>query len=284
MGITHIIRGKEHLTNALRQTFLYKHFGWNYPENMEYGRIRTTDIKLSKSLMVKEVSEGLVNGIDDPRLATLAALRRRGYVPSTFRKIVYEMGPRSVDATLSWENINALNRKEIDKIANRYSFISNPLHLEVSNVPGPIEAKLPLHPSNPEAGMRIFNVEPKEGHVQVLLPGTDIDILQKSKVVRLMELFNVEIESVHDHKAVGKFHSRDYLKAKELKAPLVNWLPANFNIECNIVMPDASNVQGPIEPGVENETVGNIVQLVRFGFGRIDSKESNKYVIYFAHR
>src|SRR5207247_3532490 len=82
----------------------------------------------------------------DPRLPTLAALRRRGYVPSALRKIVYEMGPRPVDATLSWDNVNATNRKEIDKIAHRYSFIANPIRITVSGVERTYDARLPLHP------------------------------------------------------------------------------------------------------------------------------------------
>src|SRR2546425_8775132 len=118
LGVSHVIRGKEHLTNAPRTEYLYKALGWNIQEYVHYGRLKTTDIKLSKSLMVKEIEEGLVDGYSDPRLPTLAALRRRGYVPSALRKIVYEMGPRPVDATLSWDNVNATNRKEIDKIAH----------------------------------------------------------------------------------------------------------------------------------------------------------------------
>src|SRR5437773_12463406 len=82
LGVSRIIRGKEHLTNALRTEFLYRALGWNIQEYVHYGRLKTTDIKLSKSLMVKEIEEGLVEGYSDPRLPTLAALRRRGYVPS----------------------------------------------------------------------------------------------------------------------------------------------------------------------------------------------------------
>src|SRR5213596_4118844 len=67
IGVTHIIRGKEHLTNAVRQTFLYKHMGWSYPEAIEYGRLKMIGFKLSKSEMVKELEEGLVDGFDDPR-------------------------------------------------------------------------------------------------------------------------------------------------------------------------------------------------------------------------
>jgi len=57
MGVNHIIRGKEHLTNAVKQTFLYKHMGWSYPEAIEYGRLKMIGFKLSKSEMVKELEE-----------------------------------------------------------------------------------------------------------------------------------------------------------------------------------------------------------------------------------
>jgi glutamyl-tRNA synthetase len=48
LGITHIIRGKEHLTNEQRQRFLYHYFGWDYPESIHYGRLKITDAVLSK--------------------------------------------------------------------------------------------------------------------------------------------------------------------------------------------------------------------------------------------
>src|SRR2546425_5339623 len=108
MGVTHIIRGKEHLTNAVRQTYLYKHMGWSYPEAIEYGRLKMIGFKLSKSEMVKELEEGLVEGFDDPRIPTIASLRRRGYSPETLRKIVHEMGARPVDATRSEEHTSEL--------------------------------------------------------------------------------------------------------------------------------------------------------------------------------
>ena len=49
LGISHVIRGKEHLTNAERTGYLYKALGWSIQEYVHYGRLKTTDIKLSKS-------------------------------------------------------------------------------------------------------------------------------------------------------------------------------------------------------------------------------------------
>jgi glutamyl-tRNA synthetase len=283
-GVSHIIRGKEHLTNAERQAYLFKHLGWSFPESVHYGRLKTTDIKLSKSLMVKEIEEGLVDGYSDPRLPTLAALRRRGYVPSTLRKIVYEMGPRPVDATLSWDNVNATNRKEIDKIAHRYSFIANPITITVSSVDQTFEARLPLHPEKKDLPDRILKVVPKNGSASLLISSSDIDLLKKSNVVRLMELFNVEIKSIENNSITAAFHSQDYMKAREVKAPLINWLPSEPSMLGEVRMPDASITKGPVETNIRQEKVGSIIQMVRFGFGRIDSMDEKKVTVYYAHR
>ncbi len=284
LGVSHVIRGKEHLTNALRTEYLYKALGWEIQEYVHYGRLKTTDIKLSKSLMVKEIEEGLVEGYSDPRLPTLAALRRRGYVPSALRKIVYEMGPRPVDATLSWDNVNATNRKEIDKLAHRYSFIANPITITVSGVERTYDARLPLHPERKDLPDRIFKVVPKNGSANLVIPSSDIDLLRKSKVVRLMELFNVEITSVKNDSIEASFHSQDYMKAREVKAPLVNWLPSENNMIGEVVMPDASRTKGPVETNIRQEKAGSIIQMVRFGFGRIDSINDAQVTVYYAHR
>src|SRR5207247_4882875 len=124
----------------------------------------------------------------DPRLPTLAALRRRGYVPSALRKIVYEMGPRPVDATLSWDNVNATNRKEIDKIAHRYSFIANPITITVSGVERTYDAHLPLHPERKDLPDRIFKVVPEHDTDNLLMSVSDIVILSMHNMVQHMSM------------------------------------------------------------------------------------------------
>lgn len=284
MGITHVFRGKEHLSNSVRQSYLYKHLGWTYPEAIHYGRLKVVGINLSKSLMVKQLDLGEVSGYDDPRLATLAALRRRGYSPNAFRKITYEVGPRPVDATLSWENINATDRKEIDKIAHRYHFVPDPITLDLHDVPRSFEARLPLHPQRPELGTRTLKVSHQDGTVKVWLSRNDRDVFAKSKVVRLMELFNVEVESAEPTVVRGRFHSQEYEKARAMRAPLVQWLPETQRLACEVVMPDATRAKGFVEDGILGEPVGSIIQMVRIGFGRIDQAGTSGVVIYYGHR
>jgi len=189
-----------------------------------------------------------------------------------------------VDATLSWDNVNATNRKEIDKIAHRYSFIANPITITVSGVERTYDARLPLHPERKDLPDRIFKVVPKNGSANLLISSSDVDLFRKSKVVRLMELFNVEIKSVENNSIMAAFHSQDYMKAREVKAPLVNWLPSENNMIGEVVMPDASKTRGPVETNIRQETVGSIIQMVRFGFGRIDKISAEQVTVYYAHR
>src|SRR3990170_6209873 len=90
LGITHIIRGKEHLTNGVRQEFMYKHLGWTYPEAIHYGRLKITGAFLSKSKIIQGIKDFTYMGFDDPRLATFAALRKRGITPEAIKKMIID--------------------------------------------------------------------------------------------------------------------------------------------------------------------------------------------------
>ncbi|OLE75573.1 glutamate--tRNA ligase [archaeon 13_1_20CM_2_54_9] len=284
LGVTHIFRGKEHLTNAFRQGYVYKYLEWKYPEAIHYGRLKAVGFTLSKSVMVKQLETGEVKDYSDPRLPTLAALRRRGYSPNTLRKIVHEMGPRPVDATLSWDNINAADRKEVDRIAHRYNFLVDPVPLDVTGVPGNFEAHLPLHPGQPELGARTLKVNAEGNKARVWLSGADKGLLATSKVLRLMELFNVEVENADASPASARFHSQDYMTARKLGAPLIQWLPEGQRIQFQSVMPDATLATGQAEENVLAEPVGSIIQMVRFGFARIDFKDKSQVEVYYSHR
>ncbi len=284
MGVTHIFRGKEHLTNALRQSYLYNHLGWEYPDATHYGRLKAIGFSLSKSAMVKLLEEGKVDSYSDPRLPTLAALRRRGYSPNSLRRIVYELGPRPVDATLSWDNINATDRKEIDRAAHRYSFLPRPIALDVFGVPHDFEAHLPLHPERPDLTPRTLNVRSEHGHSRIWLASADKTVFEKSKIVRLMELFNVELENADTDSIKARYHSQDYTEAKKVKAPVIQWLPETSDLQFESVMPDATRLAGLVEKNILTEPVGSIVQMVRIGFARIDSKTQSTVVVYFSHK
>jgi len=283
MGITHIIRGKEHLTNQKRQEYLYQHLDWKYPEAIHYGRMKITGGLLSKSKIVEGVKKGVFTGWDDPRLATFAALRKRGIKPETIRRLIIEVGPKTVDVTLSWENIYAINRKIIDPLANRYFFVRDPRKLKVKSLNETVAARLLLHPDNQKRGFRVFKIEPQNGEAEFWISTQDTTLFNGGKITRLMGLFNIEIENVEDGVIEAFFHSKGHKEAKKLEAPLIHWLPAGTGIPCEVVMPDATTARGIAEDTCRQLRPSDIIQFERFGFVRVDGINW-KLVAYFAHR
>jgi glutamyl-tRNA synthetase len=283
LGITHIIRGKEHLTNQKRQEYMYRHFGWEYPEAIHYGRMKITGATLSKSKIIRGMRQGMFTGWDDPRLATFIALRKRGITPEAIRRLIMDVGAKPVDVVLSWENLYAHNRKIIDPIANRYFFVQDPRKMIVKNVSRAVKAKAPLHPDHPERGSRQLQVKPENKEVSLWIASSDIDLLKKERIVRLMGLFNVQIKSVTKGLIEAAFHSESHEEARRLKAPLIHWIPAGTGIPCEVVMPDATIARGIAEDSCRELKANDIIQFERFGFVRVESVDW-KLKVYYAHR
>jgi len=283
IGVTHIIRGKEHLTNQTRQEYMYKHFRWEYPEAIHYGRLKITGAFLSKSKIVEGIQSGFYKSWDDPRLATFAALRRRGITPEAIKSLIVDVGPKTSDVTLSWENLYAYNRKIVDPIANRYFFVQNPIELTVKKIPQPFVAKLSLHPDQPKKGFRHFKIESKENNASFLISRNDMDLVKIRNKIRLMGLFNFQVEKTGKHLIEATFHSESHEEAKKLGAPLIHWIPVGTGAPCEVMMPDASVAEGMAEDSCRGLHPDDIVQFERFGFVRVDDL-NEKLVVYFAHR
>lgn len=282
LGITHIIRGKEHLTNEERQRYMYKYLGWDYPETIHYGRLKVTDTVLSKSKIRAGVEDGVFSGYDDPRLATFKALRRRGITPEAIRKMMIDIGPKTVDVVISWENLSAYNRKVLDPTTNRYFFVENPIPLTVAHVSKAYKSEIPLHPSYRERGNRTFNIKPVKNTASFFISRNDLKTLKRGKVIRLMELFNIKVRKATKRGVEAVFHSEAYSEARRLGAPLIHWLPSGTYVKTRVVMPNASVVKGCAEDSCRKLEIGTIVQFERFGFVRID-QAGEPLIAYYAH-
>ena len=285
MGITHIIRGKEHLTNMVRQGYMYRHLGWQYPEAIHYGRLKIKGAYLSKSKIVQGIREGLYEDWDDPRLATFAALRRRGITPAAIKKLIIDVGPKTSDVVLSWENLYAYNRKILDPKVNRYFFVQNPVQLSVKNIPKTFSARLRLHPEYSEKGFREYSIKPMGADNAALfwISKRDAEALTVGSVIRLMELFNIKIEKVEAYSAEASFVSEAYEEARKVEAPLIHWVPVGADMPCQVIMPDATVFEGIAESACKELKPDDVVQFERFGFVRID-KVNVKLTAYYAHK
>jgi glutamyl-tRNA synthetase len=284
LGITHIIRGKEHLTNGVRQEFMYRHLGWTYPETIHYGRLKITGAFLSKSKIIQGVKDATYTGFDDPRLATFAALRKRGITPEAVKKMIIDVGPKTADVTLSWENLYSYNRKLLDPKTNRYFYVSEPVKLRIKEVLKVFHTKLPLHPDQPERGYREYSITPnKVGEVSIWISKKDAENAEVGVMVRLMELFNVTIEGKTAEGVVASFASESYEEIRKTKARLIHWIPQGEEVACQVVMPDASVNEGLAESACKKLKPNDVIQFERFGFVRID-EVNVKLKAYYTHK
>ncbi|MEM2098716.1 MAG: glutamate--tRNA ligase [Candidatus Bathyarchaeia archaeon] len=285
LGITHIIRGKEHLTNMIRQEYMYKHLGWEYPEAIHYGRLKITGAFLSKSKIVQGIREGVYKGWDDPRLATFVALRKRGITAEAIKKMIVDVGPKTADVTLSWDNLYAYNRKILDAQSDRYFFVLDPVELKVRGIPRAFTARLLLHPEKPERGVREYTITPVgEDSIAIFwVAKKDVENVAVGKVIRLMELFNIKITRVKLYSVEAVFESESYEEARKAKAQLIHWIPVNGDMPCQIVMPDATIGEGVAESACEKLKKDTIIQFERFGFVRVTAI-TPKLTAYYAHK
>lgn len=103
-GVTHIIRGKDHMDNAKRQEMMFRALGKKFPWTAFLGRFKFTDLEISKTKMRIAIEEKKYSGWDDPRLPTIISLKKKGYKPSAFWKFAEQIG-------LS-ENDKVMDRRE----------------------------------------------------------------------------------------------------------------------------------------------------------------------------
>ncbi len=285
MGVTHIIRGKEHYTNMVRQKYMYQYLGWEYPEAIHYGRLKITGADLSKSKIVAGIRAGTYTGFDDPRLGTFAALRKRGITPEAIKKMIIEVGIKPNDVTLSWENLFSYNRKILDTISNRYFFVSQPTEFKVLGVPKTFQTKLPLHPEQKEHGFREYSITPfgEDKAVSFWVSKNDAEAMEPEKIFRLMELFNVKVENKTEDTVTSKFASESYEDVRKIKVQLIQWIPKGTEFPAQVVMPDASVTEGFAEADCKKLKPDAIIQFERFGFVRVN-EVGEKIIAYYAHK
>lgn len=271
MGMTHVLRGKDHLANSEKQKYLYDHMGWDLPEFIHYGRLKMEDIALSTSKALAGIEDGTYSGWDDPRLGTLRAVARRGIDPKTIYNLITEIGVKMADSAISWKKIYGLNRNYLEPIANRYFFVEDPQLIEVNNYEdGEVVIERPLHADHLDRGNRLL---PFNGSAY-LAKGDIAD-----GVFRLMDAVNVDISGEEI-----TYNSTSFEDARAQKARIIQWVPVEENVNVKIVMDDASVKEGIGEKALCDLAVGDIVQFERVGFARLDEINDDELIFYYAHK
>jgi len=272
LDITHVLRGKDHITNTEKQEYLYQHLGWEPPTFIHYGRLHMENIQLSTSKTREGIQKETYKGWDDPRLGTIRAIKRRGIQAQTIKEAMIEIGAKITDSTLSWKKIYGLNKNILDDTANRYFFVAEPTPFKIKNLPEHLKGtiKRPLHPDHPERGHRQI---PFNGRVYI-----QKNDLKEAKILRLVDAVNVKVRD----KGL-EYHSRSLEEARKHNARIIHWIPMEDNIPASVIMPNTKIIEGLLEPAAKKLKTDQILQLERFGFARVD-KTNQKTIFYYTHK
>jgi glutaminyl-tRNA synthetase len=125
------------------------------PHQYEFARLNLTYTVLSKRVLTTLVRDGHVKGWDDPRMPTLAGLRRRGVPPGAIRDFVKRIGVAKANSVVDANMLDFSIREALNKTALRRMAVLRPLKVVIENYDGPGEELDAVnHPDNPDAGSR----------------------------------------------------------------------------------------------------------------------------------
>ena len=127
------------------------------PHQYEFARLNITNTVMSKRKLKALVDNNIVDGWDDPRMPTIAGLRRKGYTPESIRNFCKEIGVAKAASTVDEQMLEYFIREDLDPKAARAMAVINPLKVVITNYPeGQSEmCEIENNPKDPEAGSRM---------------------------------------------------------------------------------------------------------------------------------
>ena len=137
------------------------------PKQHEFGRLNLSYVMTSKRKLRALVDEGIVNGWDDPRMPTLAGMRRRGYTPEAVRKFAEDTGASKTNIWVDYGVLDGALRADLEGKAARAMAVVDPVPLKLVNWAelfgaGHVEpCSAPAHPQRPDLGQRSFCLGPE---------------------------------------------------------------------------------------------------------------------------
>jgi len=128
------------------------------PQQIEFARLNLSYTMLSKRRLIELVEGHLVGGWDDPRMPTVAGMRRRGYTPEAIREFCARIGVAKNDNLVDIALLEHCVRDDLNERAPRAMAVLRPLKVIIDNYPeGQVEEiDCPIHPQTPEMGTRKY--------------------------------------------------------------------------------------------------------------------------------
>lgn len=320
----------EHITHSLCSLEFEDHrplYNWfiehlpvpSKPQQIEFARLNIDFTVLSKRRLTRLVEEGHVSGWDDPRMPTLAGLRRRGFTPNAIRQFCHEIGVTKSESVIPFGVLERNLRDDLNVTAERRMAVLKPLKIVLTNFDeGAVEyAHLPNHPQDEAKGVREVPIT-KELYIEQddfmeeapkkffrLKPGGEVR-LRGAFIIRCDEVIrgaDGQIESLH---CSFDPESRSGLPGAERKVKgTIHWVSAEHAVPATVHLYDRLfNVPAPasdkerdflayinpqsvetieqamLEPSLKDWPIQQPVQFERLGYFVTDLASTSEALIF----
>ncbi|HHN64666.1 MAG TPA: glutamine--tRNA ligase/YqeY domain fusion protein [Nitrospirae bacterium] len=155
-GITHSLCTLEFEDHRPLYDWFLDELELYHPQQIEFARLNLSYTVLSKRKLTRLVEEGHVSGWDDPRMPTIAGMRRRGYTPEAIREFCDRIGVAKANSIVDFELLEHCLREDLNKRAQRVMVVLDPVRLVITNYPEDKVEYLEAvnNPEDPMAGTR----------------------------------------------------------------------------------------------------------------------------------
>ncbi|HTE16908.1 MAG TPA: glutamine--tRNA ligase/YqeY domain fusion protein [Armatimonadota bacterium] len=304
-GVTHSLCSQEYEIHRPLYDWFLDQLGIYHPRQIEFARLNLTHTVMSKRRFIELVNGGHVQGYDDPRLPTLAGLRRRGYTPEAIREFCRRIGISKTDSRVEVAFLEDCVREDLNRWSPRVMAVLDPLKVVLVNYPEGQTEELDVinNPEDPAAGTRKvpfarelfierddFREEPPPKFFR-LAPGREVR-LRNGYLIRCEDVVKdasgavTELRCTYDPQTRGG----DAPDGRKVKATL-HWVAAPTAVPAEIrlydhlfVKPDPDEVapgesyvanlnpdslkvvSGMVEPSVAHAAPGTRYQFERLGY------------------
>ncbi|MCD7723237.1 MAG: glutamine--tRNA ligase/YqeY domain fusion protein [Clostridiales bacterium] len=252
-GVTHSLCSLEFENHRpLYDWFVNECIDGEKPRQIEFARMNLNYTLTSKRKCLKLVEDGIVNGWDDPRMATLCGMRRRGYPSEAVREFCEKIGVSKAYSVIDFALLESCVRNVLNEKAPRAMVVLDPIKLIIDNYPADKteEIEIEYHPSHPEYGGRKvlfskelyiersdFMAEPIKKYFR-LYPGNEVRLFKayfvKCTSYEKDSLGNVTaVHCTYDPETFGG-DSPDGRKVKGT----IHWVSANENVKAQMRLYD----------------------------------------------
>jgi len=310
-GITHSMCSLEYENHRPLYDWFLDQLDIFHPQQIEFARLNLTHTVMSKRKLRRLVENGLVDGWTDPRMPTLAAMRRRGYPAAAIREFIDTIGVAKSDSFVEVELLEHIVRDQLNQTAKRRMAVLQPLKVVLTNYPEELVEyfEVPDFPQDPEAGGSrkvpfgrelwierddFAEVPPPKYHR--LSPGKEVRLMNAyfvtcADVVKDQDGNVIEIHCTYDPETRGG-SAPDGRKVKGT----IHWVSAAHAIEAEVRiydqmfldeypedLPEGETfldnfnhdslqvVSACLEPDLANAQVGEAYQFVRDGYFALDN-------------